>query len=201
MAGIAGLILTGGRSRRMGGGDKTLLPLAGRPLLAHVVERLRPQVAALALSANGDPARFADWRLPVVADDIPDFAGPLAGILAGMEWAARQVPDCRWLVSVPGDAPLLPADLVVRLRAAVEAEGASVACAASAGRTHPVTALWPLALADALRHALVDEGVRKVGLWAARHNVAVVSWPAEPLDPFANVNTPEDLAALDALLG
>jgi molybdenum cofactor guanylyltransferase len=110
-----GLLLAGGLSRRMSGGDKSLRLLAGRPLLQHVVDRLRPQVDGLVLNAHGDPDRFAGFDLPVVADSIPDFAGPLAGVLAGLDWAAENRPDCSFIVSVATDAPFLPEDLVNRL--------------------------------------------------------------------------------------
>ncbi|MCC7274318.1 MAG: molybdenum cofactor guanylyltransferase MobA [Alphaproteobacteria bacterium] len=196
---VAGIVLAGGRSRRMGGGDKCLLPLAGRPLLAHVVERLAPQVTALAIAANGDPGRFATFHLPVMADGVAGFAGPLAGILAGMEWAATALPEVRYVASVPGDGPFLPRDLVSRLAAAVAA-GADIACAASRGRTHPVYALLPVTLRHALRTALVDEGMRQVEAWTARYRRAVVEFAALPVDPFFNINRPEDLAEAAALL-
>ncbi|MBF0332608.1 MAG: molybdenum cofactor guanylyltransferase MobA, partial [Alphaproteobacteria bacterium] len=160
---VAGVILTGGRSLRMGGGDKCLLPLAGRPLLAHIVSRAAPQVSALALNANGDPARFAAFGLTVVADDVPGFPGPLAGILAGMEWVLRERPNCRWLASFPGDAPLVPPDLAERL--ALAAADADMACAVSGGRDHPVVGLWPVALAPSLRHAIEVEDIRKITRW------------------------------------
>lgn len=197
---ILGLLLAGGLARRMGGGDKSLVPLAGRPLLAWVVERARPQVGTLVLNANGDPDRFADFGLPVAADGVPGFAGPLAGVLAGLEWAAANAPDTRWVASIATDSPFLPLDLVARLRDAVGREGADIACAASGGRTHPVFALWPVRLAAELRHALVDEGMRKIDAWTARHRVAEVPFPAEPLDPFFNLNTPEDVALAERLL-
>ena len=156
---MIGLLLAGGRATRMGGGDKCLRLLAGRPILDHVIERLRPQLSRLLLNANGDPARFAAYGLPVVGDSPPDFAGPLAGVLAGLEWAARGPPDHPLLLSAPTDAPFLPRDLVRRLWAGRAAEGADIAMAASGGRTHPVVGLWPVALAPALRHALVVGGV------------------------------------------
>lgn len=197
---LAGIILTGGLSRRMGGGDKTLLRVGGKRLLDLIIERAALQVAVLAINANGDAGRFQDTGLPVISDDVPDFPGPLAGILAGMDWARRTVPDCRWLVSFAGDAPLIPADLVTRLLHAVEGEGAQMACASSGGRAHSVVGLWPVSLAGELRHALVDEDVRKVRLWTSRYKVSEVPWPADPIDPFFNVNTPEDLARLERLL-
>jgi molybdopterin-guanine dinucleotide biosynthesis protein A len=197
---MIGLLLAGGRATRMGGGDKGLRLLAGRPILDHVIERLRPQLGRLLLNANGDPARFAAYGLPVVGDSPPDFAGPLAGVLAGLEWAAREAPDCPLLLSAPTDAPFLPRDLVRRLWAGRESEGADIAMAASGGRTHPVVGLWPAALAPALRHALVEEGLRKVDIWTARYRVAVVDFPIEAVDPFFNANRPEDLAEAERLV-
>jgi molybdenum cofactor guanylyltransferase len=197
---VVGVLLAGGLARRMGGGDKCLRPLGGRPLLAHIVERVRPQVGRLILNANGDPARFAGFGLEVVADGIEGFAGPLAGILAAMDWAVAHAPEARWLASFPCDAPFLPADLVTRLHAAAEAADRPLACAVSAGRTHPVVGLWSLALRDDLAHALVAEDVRKIDRWTARHGIAEVTWPAEPVDPFFNANRPDDLAEAGRLL-
>jgi molybdopterin-guanine dinucleotide biosynthesis protein A len=200
---VAGVLMAGGQSRRMGGGDKCLRALAGKPILEHVIDRIRPQVGPLVLNANGDPARFAGFGLPVAADAVGDFAGPLAGVLTGLEWAAEwaaeQVPRCAWLASFATDAPFLPDDLVARLLAAVEAEGADMACAASQGRDHPVFGLWPLRLRDDLRRAMVDDDIRKVDRWTARFKLVSVDFPlvetvAGPLDPFFNANRPEDLA-------
>ncbi len=199
-AGVAGVVLAGGLSRRMGGGDKALLDLGGRTILDHVIERARPQVAALALNANGDAQRFERFGLPVIADVVEGYAGPLAGVLTGLEWAAAEAPDCAWVASFASDAPFLPDDLVARLLAAVEQGGADMACAASAGRHHPVFGLWPVALAGDLRKAVIDEGVRKVDIWTARYGLAVADFEAEPHDPFFNANRPEDLAEAEALL-
>jgi molybdopterin-guanine dinucleotide biosynthesis protein A len=198
--GVAGVILAGGLSRRMGGGDKCLRPIGGRPILGHIVDRVRPQVAALVLNANGDPARFADFGLPVAADVVQGFAGPLAGVLTGMEWAAHKAPDCRWLASFASDAPFIPRDLVARLLATVTAEQADLACAASGGQTHPVFGLWRVDLAPDLRRALVDEGIHKVDRWTARYRLVQVDFPAAPIDPFFNANSPEDLAEAERLL-
>lgn len=194
---IAGVILAGGLSRRMGGGDKALRPLAGRPMLGHVIARIGPQVARLALNANGEPSRFAAFGLPIVADSVADFAGPLAGILAGLDWAAA-LPGCQRLVSLPADAPFLPRDLVEKLDAALAREGALIAVAASGGRTHPVAALWPLGLGEALRSALAA-GERKIDRFTAAYRLAVVEWPVAPCDPFFNANTPEELAEAERL--
>ena len=195
-----GLILNGGLARRLGGADKGLVPLAGRPMLARAIERLRPQCGALAISANGDPARFADFGLPVLPDDPPDFAGPLAGVLAGLEHCARTAPTMTHVATLPADTPFAPFDLVARLHEARRASGATIAVAVSGGRTHHVAALWPVALAADLRLALVREGLRKVEDFAARYPLALAEWPATPVDPFFNVNSPEDLARAEALL-
>ena len=197
---VVGLLLAGGQSRRMGGGDKTLRLLGGIPLLERVIERLRPQIDALVLNANGDPARFARCALPVVPDSVPGFAGPLAGVLAGLDWAATHRSDCHYVVSVATDAPFLPADLVVRLAEGLDEAGADLACATSGGRSHPVFGLWPVRLRDDLRGALVDQGIRKVDLWTARHKLATVPFSDQPVDPFFNANRPEDFAAAEALL-
>jgi molybdenum cofactor guanylyltransferase len=189
---VAGVLLAGGLSRRMGGGDKSLRVLGGMTILERVIARARPQVAALVLNANGDPARFKAYGLPIVADSIPDFAGPLAGILAGLDWAAANVAGATHVASFPTDAPFLPLDLVTRLQATVSDGTHVLACAASNGRSHPVFGLWPLALRADLRAALTA-GVRKVDQWTARYRLAVVEFPAQPHDPFFNANTPEDL--------
>jgi molybdopterin-guanine dinucleotide biosynthesis protein A len=199
---VAGVLLAGGLSRRMGGGDKSLRPLRGRTVLEWIIERARPQVAVLALNANGDPRRFAQFGLPVVADSVAGFAGPLAGILAGLDWAAEAAPDCSCVASFATDAPFLPGDLVARLAAAMEA-GHDLACAASAGRAHPVFGLWPVRLRGELRDAMT-EGVRKVDLWTARYRLAVVDYPVgeqagASFDPFFNTNRPEDLAEAERL--
>ena len=196
-----GILLVGGLSRRMGGGDKALCLLGGRPILDHVIARARPQVGRLILNANGDPARFASFGLPVVADAIEGHAGPLAGVLTGLEWLAAHAPEARWLASFPADAPFLPCDLVARLGAGIADGGAEIACAVSAGRAHPVCALWPLRLAGELRRAMIEDGARKVEDWAARHRLARVEFSAAPLDPFFNVNGPADLAEAERLLG
>lgn len=197
---VVGLLLAGGQSRRMGGGDKTLRLLGGVSLLDRVIARLRPQVEALVLNANGDPARFARFGLPVVADGVPDFAGPLAGVLCGLDWAAANCPDCPYVASVATDAPFLPSDLVARLMEEREAAGADLACAASGGRSHPVFGLWPTALRENLRRAVVAEAIRKVDVWTARHRLVTVSFPDRPVDPFFNANRPEDLDAAARLL-
>jgi len=194
---IAGVLLAGGLARRMGGGDKGMRMLLGRPLLDWVIERARPQVRALALNANGDPARLASFGLPVVPDGIAGFAGPLAGVLAGLDWAADELAEATHVASFATDAPFLPRDLVRRLAIAVE-DGAELACAASAGQAHPVFGLWPVALRYDLRRAL-ESGVRKVDQWTGRYRLATVEFAERPVDPFFNVNSAEDLAAAERL--
>jgi molybdenum cofactor guanylyltransferase len=194
-----GLVLAGGLARRMGGGDKARITIGGATILRRVLACLAPQCACIVINANGDPARFADTCLPVVADSVPDFAGPLAGILAGLDWAAANAPDCEWLASAPGDCPFLPGDLVRRLHEARIAAAMPLACARSGEQRHQVVALWPVALRENLRRALLDQGLRKIEIWTARHGAAVADWPAEPIDPFFNVNTPEDAARAQAI--
>ncbi|WP_300300245.1 molybdenum cofactor guanylyltransferase MobA [Ferrovibrio sp.] len=200
MTTILGVVLAGGLARRMGGGDKSLQMLGGRPILDRILDRLRPQVDGIILNANGNPARFAAWGLPVAGDAIPDYAGPLAGVLAGMAWVKQNRPDVTDIVTVPGDGPFLPRDLVARMVAARTEAGADLACAVSAGQAYPVVGLWPLRLHDDLRHAMVDEDIRKVDRWTARHKLAQVHFAADPVDPFFNANTPEDIAAAERLL-
>jgi molybdopterin-guanine dinucleotide biosynthesis protein A len=178
----------------MGGGDKARIRIGGKTILERVLSRLTPQCKAIILNANGDPARFSDTGLPVVADTVPDFAGPLAGILAGLDWAAAHAPDIADVVSVPGDCPFLPRDLVMRLSAARRAAGLPLACARSGDWRHPVVGLWLVTLRADLRRALVEEDLHKIETWTARHGVAIADWPSAPVDPFFNVNTPEDAA-------
>ena len=194
-----GLVLAGGLARRMGGGDKALIRIGKETILDRTLARFTPQVDGVVLNANGDPARFAACGLPVVADSVPDFAGPLAGILAGLDWVAANRPDIAWVVSVPGDCPFLPRDLVARLHAARSAEGTPLACAHSGDWRHPVVGLWQVALREDLRHAITVEDLRKIEVWTVRHGVALADWPVEPVDPFFNVNTPEDVERATSL--
>ena len=194
-----GVVLAGGLARRMGGGDKARIRVGGATILDRVIARLRPQCSRLILNANAELARFADTGLTVVADSVAEHAGPLAGILAGLDWAADHAPQIEWVVSAPSDCPFLPRDLVARLhRARIEA-GATLACARSAEWRHPVVALWPVALRGDLRRALISEGLRKVDQWAARYSLGIAEWPAVPVDPFFNVNTPEQAAEADRM--
>lgn len=206
-----GVILAGGLATRMGGGDKGMLQLGGQSLLAHVIDRLAPQVEELALNANGDPARFADLGLPVLPDSIEGYAGPLAGVLAGLDWAAQQGAEC--IVTAAADTPFFPRDLVARLMRAAEGQVHPLVLATTAhtgdealksggGRRvnrHPTFGLWPVALCEDLRTALND-GLRKVVLWTDKHGGREALFPSEPFDPFFNVNTPEDLLRAQKVL-
>ncbi|WP_020177171.1 molybdenum cofactor guanylyltransferase MobA [Methyloferula stellata] len=197
---VFGILLAGGLARRMGGGDKGLKVLGGETILSRIIRAVAPQCAGLVLNANGDVARLADLGFPIVPDDVPDFAGPLAGILAGLDWIAEHHPECTCAVSVPTDTPFLPADLVVRLLEARSEAKADIAIATSGGSTHPVVALWPVAIRQDLRKALVDEHIHKMGFFIDRHKVAHADWPVEPYDPFFNANEPEDIAQAEKIL-
>src|SRR5580698_8490969 len=196
---IPGILLAGGLARRMGGGDKPMRSIAGRTILDRLIARLGPQCDGLILNANGDPARFAAFGLPVIADGVADFPGPLAGILAALDWAAANRPDVELILSAAADCPFLPRDLVSRLHRARREENAELAVAASDGQSHPVIGLWSVGLREELRHALVVEDIRKIDRWTARYRLATVEWPAEPLDPFFNANTMDDIAAAERL--
>ncbi len=196
---IPGVLLAGGLARRMGGGDKPMRQIGGRTILERVIARLKPQCDGLILNANGDPARFANFGLPVIPDSVADFPGPLAGILASLDWAAANRPEVSFVLSAAADCPFLPRDLVVRLHRARAEQNAQLAVAASAGQTHPVIGLWSVALREELRHALVVEDIRKIDRWTARYPLATVTWPVEPLDPFFNANTVDDIAEAERL--
>jgi len=196
---IPGVLLAGGLARRMGGGDKPMRTILGRTILDRVIARLQPQCDGLILNANGDPARFAAFGLPVIADGVADFPGPLAGILAALDWAATTRPDVEFVLSAAADCPFLPRDLMSRLHGALKAENAELAVAASGGQSHPVIGLWSVQLREQLRHALVVEDIRKIDRWTARFRLATVSWPTEPLDPFFNANTMDDIAEAERL--
>jgi molybdopterin-guanine dinucleotide biosynthesis protein A len=197
---IMAVVLAGGLARRMGGGDKCLKLLAGQPILAHVLERLDGQAERILLNANGDVTRFASWDMPVATDVITGFGGPLVGVLTALEWAATHAPEITDVVSVPGDGPFLPRDLMRRLVDARTGADAVLAQAASNGRPNPVVGLWPVALAAELRHAVVVERIAKVDAWTGRYSLATVEFDAVPFDSFFNANTPEDLAKAEQLL-
>ena len=200
MTAVAGVLLAGGLARRMGGGDKCLRPLAGETLLARVIARAAPQVGPLILNANGDPARFVPYGLPVVADVVEGHAGPLAGILTALDWAAEHAPHHPLVASFATDAPFLPRDLVATMVEARDLAGADLACAASGGRAHPVFGLWPVELRADLRDALVEQGERKIDRWTASHRLVEVAFPCDPVDPFFNANREDDLAEAERLI-
>ncbi len=194
-----GAILAGGLARRLAGANKAMLDIGGSTVLTRLIARLSPGVGRIVLNTNGDPGLFAGLGLTVIADSLPDHPGPLAGILAALEWAAAEGSGTEWVVTVPCDTPFLPADLAERLHAARSRDNAVLACAASAGRTHPVAALWPVTLAPALRQAIIEQNVRKVSRFTDRYSRAIAEWGTDPVDPFFNVNTAEDLAEAQRL--
>jgi molybdenum cofactor guanylyltransferase len=195
---ILGVILAGGLASRMGGGDKGLRAVAGIPILSRVVSRIRPQVERLIINANGDAQRLIDFDLPVIPDDLPDHPGPLAGILAAMDYAAEFTP-CDQVLSVAADCPFLPPDLCPRLLAVGKLREARIAVAHSGGFAQPTIALWDISLRHDLRKVLVDEGLRKIDRFTARYGTAQAQWPVEPFDPFFNANAPDDLAAAERI--
>ncbi len=190
-----GVVLAGGLSRRMGGDDKVLLAFKGSTLVEHVAQRLAPQCDGVILNANRDPARFEAMPFPVVADSIEGYLGPLAGVLAALEWSALHRPDIEWVVSAPGDTPFIPPDLVQRLHHARRESGQFLACASSGSQVHFAVGLWPVSLRHDLRHALLEGNMRRAGDWARLHGYAEASWPVDPVDPFFNINTPDDVTA------
>ncbi|MFD2208011.1 molybdenum cofactor guanylyltransferase MobA [Kiloniella antarctica] len=201
---IAAVILAGGLARRMGGGDKAQKMLAGQSLLDRILDRIRPQVGPLVINANGDPKRFSQTGLPIAPDVIEGHPGPLAGVLTGLEWVAKNYPKCEWMVSIPCDAPFIPLNLVVRLKAEMDKDGHNLACAQSHGRSHPVVGLWSLSLMEDLRQAVVDEELRKVDRWTARHGISHVDFEDvvigdKKIDPFFNANKPLDLDEVEKL--
>jgi molybdopterin-guanine dinucleotide biosynthesis protein A len=203
LAPVVGIVLAGGKSSRMGGGDKCLRPLGGRPILGHVVARLKPQVADMIINANEKAQRFAAFGLPVVADSIAGYAGPLAGIQAGLAWIKTNRPETQYGITVAADTPFFPGDLVQRFLAE-RISSPALMVARSALGVHPVIGLWPVSLADELQGAL-EQGARKVGAWTAHHKAIEVDFPpveigGRKIDPFFNINRPEDLAEAEALL-
>jgi molybdopterin-guanine dinucleotide biosynthesis protein A len=194
-----GVILAGGLARRMGGGDKPMRTVGGRSILERVIERLMPQCDGLIINANGDTARFAPFGLPVIADTIEGFAGPLAGILAGLDWMAANQPHITWMLSAAGDCPFLPQDLVARLHHARRDNDAEIVAAASGTQSHHTIALWDVRLREGLRRALTVEDCRAIHRFTAQYRLATATWPDTPLDPFFNANTLEDLSEAERL--
>ncbi len=188
---IAGVLLAGGKSTRMGGTDKCLMELAGQSVLSRVIDRAKGQVGPLVLNANGNPQRFSSYRLPVVGDVIEGFHGPLAGILTGLDWAYNNTSGVEYIATFPTDSPFFPKDLVDLLYKKIE-DGFGLACVRSNGRRHPVFGLWPLGVRTALREAIVEEKIRKIDVWTSRYETGTVDFPTDPIDPFFNLNTPSD---------
>ncbi len=197
---IVGVILAGGQSRRFGGGDKFVRELNGEALVDRVIERVRPQTGQMIISSNTETPYLTKFELPIVADTIQGYAGPLAGILSGMEWTRENAPECEWIVSFPSDAPFVPLDCVAQMLEQAVADNAEIVCASSGGRTHPVCALWWVDLADNLRQAMMEEEMRKIDLWTARHQLSVREFSDQPFDPFFNINHPEDLEQAEKIL-
>ncbi|HEV2503801.1 MAG TPA: molybdenum cofactor guanylyltransferase MobA [Mesorhizobium sp.] len=201
---VAGVILAGGLSSRMGGGDKGLLSLGGQSVLDRVTARFTPQVGSLALNANGDPTRFSAFQHPILADTVAGFPGPLAGILAGLEWAGTKT-KAAMIATVAADTPFFPLDLIAKLVTAIDGRDEAIAVARSSGRLHPTFALWPVGLREPLRHFLVEEGNRRVLSFIERHRFVEVDFPlvqvrSGTLDPFFNINTPADLVEAERIL-
>jgi molybdopterin-guanine dinucleotide biosynthesis protein A len=201
---IIGVLLAGGQSRRMGGGDKCLKALAGRSLLKRIMERLAPQVGEMILNANGDPARFSQFDLPVTADPVEGYAGPLAGVLAGIHWTQANRPEAKWIITAATDTPFFPKDLVACLRSSAGDTYPAIVLASYKSRPQPVFGLWPTALADDLEEAL-RSGIRKVLDWTDRHSTTFVDFPSASgaggeIDPFFNANRPEDMAEAERLV-
>ena len=195
---VVGVVLAGGLSRRMGGNDKSLMQLGGKPMIAYAVKRLTPQTGTVIINANRDSMAYADYSCTVVPDTIEGFAGPLAGVLAGMEWARMNAPNAKWVATAAADTPFFPTNLVASCVTEVGYKQDVIALAKSGDKLHPVFGLWPISLADDLREWLSDEANRKVLAWVDRHNMTAITFPEfelanEMIDPFFNVNNPEDL--------
>ncbi len=196
---ITAVILAGGLARRMGGGDKPLKLLAGQPILSHIIDRIKPQATNLIINANSDPKVFENFKFPIVADSIKGFAGPLAGILAGMDWIAENQPNCRYMISIPGDGPFFPRDLVSKLMSPIIAGEADLTVAVSGDRTQPVVGAWDVQLRDDLRKAIQEENIHKVDKWTSRYRIIEVPFSSSPIDPFFNTNKLEDMEEAERL--
>ena len=197
---VTGIILAGGQSRRFGGGDKYLMELNGRLLIDHIVGRVRPQTDDLIINSPSSNELLEKRNLPIIPDSIQGYAGPLAGILTGMEWVLKNKSECHWIVTFPSDAPFIPKDCVEKMKICAEKEKANIVCSASGGRAHPVCALWRVDLADDLRKAMLNEEMRKIDLWTARHRLAVVEFLNQPFDPFFNINNVGDMERAEEIL-
>ena len=196
---VCGVLLAGGKSRRMGNRDKALVELNRKTVLSRVIEIAQPQVTRLSLNSNADPENYEGFGFPVISDVVSGYAGPLAGILTGMNWVREKHPRCKWLASFACDAPFIPSNLVSRcLQQALEND-ANLACARSGGRVHPVIGLWSVSLYVSLKDAIISKGIRKVDEWTASHRLVEVEWSDEPFDPFFNINSPEDLVLAEKM--
>lgn len=191
--------MAGGQSSRMGGGDKPLIKLGDETVLSRIHRLIAPQLDHIIINANGDGARFNDFGLPVIADVLPGHPGPLAGILTAMDWAATHCPQVSHILSLPGDAPFMPKDLLNKLDEALKDHQADIVCARSGSQVHPIVALWSCDLRDQLHHALVVEDLHKIRAWTARFKLIEVSWSCEPYDPFFNMNSPEDVVEAEQI--
>jgi len=196
---VVAVILAGGEARRMGGGDKCLLEFGGQTLLDWILARISPQVGTVILNANGDPARFAQFDLPVVPDMVDESLGPLLGILSGLTWAAENAPDAQWVVTVPGDTPFPPGDLVDQFMEMAAGSDVEVVCAVSGGRTYPPCSLWKVDLAGELREAVLEDRILKIDQWTETRRIEWAEFETGAVDPFFNVNSPEDLRRAEAL--
>lgn len=190
---VVGVILAGGLARRMGGGDKSMLKLGGRRILDYVIESAQNQLHTVIINANGDPKRFAEFNLPVQADIVPDFAGPLAGVVSAMAWVKQNNSEATHIITLAADTPFFPHDYVARMLELMALKQQRLACASYQGRTQPVFGLWPVDLFDDLYIALVEDDVRKVDRFTAPYGVADVAFDELADNPFFNVNKPEDL--------
>lgn len=194
-------VLAGGQARRMGGKIKPLIEVAEKTILSHILDNIKQQTTGpVVLNVNSASEQFADYDLPLVKDVIPDFAGPLAGILTGLDWMSRQNPKPDYMLSLPGDAPLIPKDLVERLMKAITETSSDIASVSSNNRTHPVIALWSLDLLEDLRTGVVEEHIRKIDLWTGKRKTVYVDWKTDAYDPFYNINRTEDLKGAEDIL-
>jgi molybdenum cofactor guanylyltransferase len=205
LSAVVGAVLAGGQARRLGARGKSAHMLGGRPLIRHVYDRVRDQVGEVVVNGSPETARLLAANVRSVSDLTADGAiegraGPLVGILSVLEWAADERPGVEWIATFPTDTPFLPKDFVARARNALSGDGADIACAASGGRVHPVVGVWPVGLAPALRRMVVDDGVRRADAILETFGVARIKYEPEPVDPFFNVNTADDLAAAEELL-
>ena len=197
---VIGVILAGGQSRRFGGGDKFLKKLNGNLIIDHVINRLQSQTDELIINSNSSANLFREQGLAVVPDTIKGFAGPLAGILTGMEWVLQNRSNCEWIATFPSDAPFIPLNCVKEMQTCAKAEKSDIVCTSSGQRTHPVCGLWNVKLAPILRKGMINEGIRKIDLWTSRHQLSIIKFPDHPYDPFFNINRRDDLEQAEKII-